>query len=194
MLNSPTAQGVVAGESINPLLDGIWERRLYRARVVVGAAGDVGAVLHAQGPGVARVDDGLERGLVPAGDEVGVRAEPGPVAVGEDEGLLLAVRRPLARELLGVVVHLVEHMRNVHPALGAVLPAVGPRRGVCHVVLVVIETNLWVITGRHCIIQGQTPSAFSSKLYTDTHIEDFFSGATAQTSPSHCRDSDSGLG
>lgn len=147
--DTPTGDRVVAGKLLQLTVDELFQGRGSGARlgVVVEATGDLGALVHTDRAGITGVDDLLQHALVPAGDEVAVAGVAGPVAVGKDEGLRAGVLSPPVLEQGSVPVDLVEDVRDVNPALGAVLLAVTSVGREGHVGLVVLEARFRVVAG-----------------------------------------------
>lgn len=139
-----TAERVVSGELVQFTGGLLINLRFDCAVVLVETVEKTGAVVHTQGTGVAGVDDVLQELLIPASHEVSVAAVTSNVTVGEDKGLLALSLSPAALEFVSVPVSLVEEMRDVDPALGAVEVAVVVL-GVGHVVLEVGKASLGVV-------------------------------------------------
>ena len=140
-----TTERVVSRQLVQGTSDLLIDFGFDSAVVLVETVEETRAVVHTKGTSVASVDDVLEELLVPASHEVSVAAVASNVTVGEDERLLALSLSPAALEFVSVPVGLVEEMRNVDPALGAVEVAVVVL-GVGHVVLEVGKASLGVVT------------------------------------------------
>lgn len=92
------------------------------------------------------INDLLKSLLVPARDEIAVDGITSRVTVGPDEGALLSNEvLETGEQLVGVPVDLIEEVRDVDPALGAVDLAISSVGGERHVVLVVPEAGSRVV-------------------------------------------------